>query len=272
MNALTAALQELAQFTFVEWFGFAPKNKPETLKPLYLTTPVRELLTGSTVSSETVDTPAPMAIQYVVSEKSYVYEQPTQTFDGAVSVLTAGQQVEVLVSSGRWAQIQTPQILGWTLRDELGQAKNFEEFNFLVGEYYGPEHSVTEQVRSYISDTFAATPLAMPLQAVEYVYARLLQSGRAIVWPEVRPRLAGRWQTILAGQPHIHISIAPTVGSVMEWTDEEDIGHLAYVENTFADQSLIISEIGLYEAGRYSERTLPYREWRELRPIFIEVL
>mgnify|MGYP000400181490 CR=1 FL=1 len=56
----------------------------------------------------------------------------------------------------------------------------------------------------------------------------------------------------------------------MEYVSDEDIGHLAYVEAVFPDESISCSEIGEPERGYYNERTLGKEVWQHLKPVFIQ--
>lgn len=271
MNSLVATISELFQFVFIEWFGF---RRPIIVKPLALTTPKRELLLETTLTHNQ-NLPANNItagnVHYVAVEKLPVFLQPVEVFDSVLNILPYGEKVLVVLSSGRWSQIQYENQTGWVLKDGLTSEGSRIKPNFLIGQFYGFDSEETKKLRIIIDDEFSGLNIEQPLEDVEYVFYKLIESNKKIVWPSERPRIAGRWQKILAGKPGVHISIHPVTGAVMETVNNEGVGHLAYVEAVFPDQSLLISEIGVPEEGYYNERTLPYREWRELRPVFIEV-
>jgi surface antigen len=57
----------------------------------------------------------------------------------------------------------------------------------------------------------------------------------------------------------------------MEYVDENEIGHLAYIEAVFPDDTVALSEVNYPDSGTYNERELSKLEWKELRPVFIVV-
>ncbi len=160
---------------------------------------------------------------------------------------------------------------GWVLRDDLSDRAAYVYPEFIVGEENQTDDPNTQRLRAAILDEFCGTEAEVPLQAGEYVVYKLMRRGKKISWPSIRPRTPGRWHTFLKGTPGIHIGIAPKMGSVMECTLENDIGHLAYVEAVFPDERITISEAHYPDDGIYNERTLTKEEWQELNPIFIEV-
>ena len=98
-----------------------------------------------------------------------------------------------------------------------------------------------------------------------------MRRGIRIAWPEVRPRTPGSWHTILRGLPGVHVGVLPKQGMIIEYTEENDIGHLAYVEAVFPDGTITISEANHPHGGIYNERSLSRETWRSLQPLFIEV-
>jgi len=143
--------------------------------------------------------------------------------------------------------------------------------NFVSDTVYSFEADETRKVRLLLNDIFLAGHFSLPLQAGEYILYRLLADNRQIYWPTQRPRTAGNWQRILKGVVGIHISIYPRTDSIMEWIDEDEVGHLAYVESVSPDNTLILTSVGLTELGIFSDSVMLEKSWRELRPVFIEV-
>jgi surface antigen len=72
--------------------------------------------------------------------------------------------------------------------------------------------------------------------------------------------------------PGVSIGVVPKVGSVIEYTFPDEIGHLAYVEAVFPDESIVLSEANYPDRGIYNERTLGKEEWTALNPVFIQVV
>ena len=66
------------------------------------------------------------------------------------------------------------------------------------------------------------------------------------------------------------MGVTPKTESVMEYI-VDDIGHLAFVEAVFPDGSMKITEIGKFDDNAYTEGILASDQWKELRPVFIEI-
>lgn len=273
MDTLTATIKELLHFVFIEWFGFRVSSTHG--RTLYIQTPQRKLLTGGVIvpphTTESTVSRADTDSQHICVQKAMVYEQPVQEFDGVVGILPYGARVKIHTTQGRWAQVSSDHMNGWVLRDDLVDGAHQIEPQFLLGEEYRSGNEETEKLRAIIADEFGGGQLEYPLQDTEYVLYKLKTYGHTIVWPDTRPRLAGRWQRILAGHPGIHIGIHPKTHAVMEVINADGSGHVSFVESVFPDQSILVSEVGVPEEGQYNEHILPYPEWRELRPIFIEI-
>jgi len=190
-------------------------------------------------------------------------------FDSVVATLKYGQSLSILNSSNRWYEVDYNGQKGWILRDSV-TINNIHPI-FKYGQTYDSSSKETAKLRSYIEDAFAGNVVDVPLTDVEYVTYRLLKKGRSIAWGNLRPRTAGLWQNLLRGQEDVHMSIVPKTDSIMEYISEDDVGHIVYVDAVFPDESILISEIGFPDLGQYSERTLLKDEWREFRPVFIDV-
>lgn len=208
---------------------------------------------------------------YVKSLSAPIYSLPTKTFDGVILVLTYGEAFIIQNRQGNWLQIVTGEISGWIAADDTTDSLAALEPKFAAGTQYAATSQVTEALRTLIQDSFYARELGSTLQNVEYVSYKLQQKNRSILWPKTRPRIAGTWQRILRGERGIHLGVSPKTESVMEYTLEDATGHVAFVESVFPDGSITISEVGYPSEGVFSERTLSRDEWKELRPVFIEV-
>jgi hypothetical protein len=211
------------------------------------------------------------AVGYVCVPDAPLYALPTRMFDGVIDRLSFGDSFQVRNTQGKWLEVECKELRGWIQRDNTTESKRTLEPQFIANAVYNDEHPATVKLRTRIDDAFFATPLALPLQDVEYVTYKLFQKGRIILWPHERPRVAGTWQRLLKGVRGIHMGIAPKTGAVMEYINEDNTGHVAYVESVYPDSSMTITEIGYPTEGVYSERTLSKDEWKELRPVFIEV-
>ena len=212
-------------------------------------------------------------VMYVIDESmSQLLVLPQSEFDGCFEVVPYGTAVTVVGYSGRYASILRAGQIGWILKDSITPEKSAVWPQFVVNHEYGATNSETIKVRTLLKDSFGAGVLSLPLQATEYVTIRLMNDHRYISWPKVRPRLPGSWQQILRGVPGIHNSISPKTDTIMEWIVEAGEGRLAYVESVTPDNAISLTVIGLATAGQYTALQLPESAWRELRPVFIEVL
>lgn len=211
-------------------------------------------------------------VMYAGGNEISMYKNPTQEFDSVIGSLSYGDMVMVLAQKGRWANVVHGEQNGWVLRDDLVDRAAYVYPKFVIGEQNIPDDPNTIRVRAIISDMFGGGRGEMPLQAGEYVAYRLLRKGLHISWPNVRPRTPGLWHTILKGVTGIHMGVAPKTGAVMEYILTENMGHVAYVEAVFPDETINISEVNFPEDGIYNERVLTQEEWKELKPVFIQVL
>ncbi len=208
---------------------------------------------------------------YIGVPKVYVYQDPVISFDGALRCLAYGQSVRLVALRGRWAQVRLAGRLGWVLKDVLAEDKNTVYPRFVDGELYDAEHPETGKLRMLIDDMFGGGRGAFPLMPPEYIQYRLQEKHRVIDWGDTRQRIAGTWQHKLRGRTGVHIGIHPKTISIMEYTID-DMGHLAFVEAVFPDSSIHITQIGKKEDSQYSDQMLTQEQWKELRPVFIDVL
>ena len=211
-------------------------------------------------------------VMYVGTAGLPLYVHPTEEFDTILVRMSYGTMVMVLEQRGRWSKVVVGELTGWVLREELVDRAVHVYPDFTIGEENNSEDPNTLRVRAFLDDLFGGGAASLPLQAGEYVMYRIMRKGLTVTWPSTRPRVPGLWHTILKGVAGIHIGITPKTGSVMEYMYTEEIGHLAYVEAVFPDETINISEVNYPENGIYNERVLTREEWRELKPVFIQIL
>ncbi len=196
---------------------------------------------------------------------------PAVDFDTIQMIYPYGAAVSVSQFSENYAHVLRGDTQGWIRKDDVTPHKN--EVWPVLREWviYAAATAEAVKIRALIQDSFSGGTLALPLQAGEYILFRLLCDNRTIVWPDDRPRLAGLWQSILKGVPGIHATIMPKTDSVMEWQSESDGGRLAYVEAVGPDNTITTTCVGLIVAGQYTRQIWTQDQWRELRPVFIQV-
>jgi hypothetical protein len=210
-------------------------------------------------------------VMYALAHETPLYKDPTIGFDSCIAKIPYGELVLVMEPQGRFYRVVWENYEGWVLKDNLADRAGTVYPEFVQGEENSVDHPNTAHVRALINDTFGLGQSEFPLQAGEYVLYRLMRRGIRIQWPETRPRTPGSWHTILRGLSGVYISVLPKQGTIIEYTEENDIGHLAYVEAVFPDGTVTISEANYPHAGIYNERSLSKEMWRSLRPVFIEV-
>lgn len=211
-------------------------------------------------------------IMYAATKETPLYNGPTIAFDSCKATIPYGALVLVVEPVGRFYRAIWGAHEGWILKEHLADRASMVYPEFVHGQENSVDHTNTARVRALIGDEFGLSNSEFPLQAGEYVLYRLMRRGLRIVWPSSRaPRAPGSWHTILRGAPLIHIGVMPRVGSIIEYADDHDVGHVAYVEAVFPDSMIAISEANFPHSGMYSERTLSKDAWRALKPVFIEV-
>jgi hypothetical protein len=198
---------------------------------------------------------------------------PHIDFDAVIEVLPYGTAVTVIGYQGRFASVNRSNITGWVLKDDISPLKKDVWPTFVSGVMYDSTHDVTVKTRLLIADMFGAGSLALPMQAGEYITVRMKSEHRIIPWTRKRPRTAGNWAQLLRGVPGVHIGVSPKTDSIIEWKEEGGgEGRLGYVEAVAPDNAITIGLVGEGEAGYFTVKTMSEEIWRELRPVFIEVV
>ncbi len=217
--------------------------------------------------------PVRNTVMYTASIATPLKSAPAASGDAIVAVLPYGSMVMVLKTDDAWAYVASGAHEGWVYAEDLEDRAAHVYPAFHIGEENQDDDPATLRLRAIIEDEFGAGEIGLPLQAEEYVLYRLIKRGVRITWPKVRPRSPGMWASILKDAPQVRVTNAPASGSVMEFmhTEEgsEPWGHVAYVEATFPDGSVQLSEANWPEQGIYNERVLVESEWRDLKPTFL---
>lgn len=208
---------------------------------------------------------------YVADTSAELLVHPTVTFDGVQRAVPYGSEVVVERYEGRFAFVTLSSGSGWILKDSLVSTVQDVLPQFTVGTSYASDHTETRKLRSYIEDAFAGSQARAPLSGVEYVTYKLKRKGQVVPWGTVRPRTAGLWQQLLKGVRGVHSGIVPKTGSVMEYNSDHG-GEVSYVEAVSPEETIRVSMVSDDDESRYLELELSKESWRELRPIFIEIL
>jgi hypothetical protein len=210
-------------------------------------------------------------VMYANTVRVPVFKNPTVEWDGVIGEIPYGEMVIVLEPRGRFYRVMWQTTEGWVFRDDIADRAMRVHPAFVVGEENSVDAINTIHVRAILGDVFGMGRSEFPLQAGEYVLYKLWKKGLRILWPSIRPRTPGLWHKILRGVEKVHIGVTPKMGALMEYTTDVDMGHLAYVEAIFPDNTITVSEANFPDSGIYNERELREGEWKELKPVFITV-
>lgn len=211
-------------------------------------------------------------VMYTAVHEAPLYREPTVAFDSQIARIPYGALVLAVELQGRFCKVIWNTCEGWVRKEHLADRARAVYPEFIQGAENPAESLNAVRVRACIGDVFGLAHSEFPLQAGEYVLYRLFRRGFSIPWPQAdAPRVPGSWHSILRGVAGVHIRVTPKVGTILEYTGEHDIGHLAYVEAVFPDETIVISEANYPHSGIYSERTLNAQAWRALKPLYIEV-
>jgi len=273
MRILLAVIDDLFQFarrvisgSFVE----TPiPSLPRLLPPQREYTPVALSATNrspAAVLNENINAGS----AYFIGSPALLYTDPVIAFDTAFFSISYGEQVQVLKFGGRWAFVRFKNREGWILKDVLKEQARDVLPTIVSGKVYEAHDDEVLKLRLYIEDMYGGAASAAILTDVEYVTYRLLRKGRTIPWGEERPRIAGTWQKNLRGKLYVHSSIVPKTDAVMEYV-QDDVGHVGYVEAVFPDDSIKVSILGSSTDGQFEELMMKKDEWKELRPVFIDI-
>lgn len=283
MQVLIAVIDDLFQFVYKAFSGAVPykvsdektiNTYQQTLQKIQNSTPepvvASRVIDHATLTGNNVEV-LRVGDQYFIGViGAYLYNDPILAFDNALVRLDYGQQVRLVSLQGRWAHIRCADVDGWIFKDGLVVQSNDVYPRFTPEVQYDAHHEQTIKLRACIDDVFGGARGEHALSPAEFVQHRLQQKKRNITWGTIRMRIPGTWQRKLRGQLGIHIGISPKTESVMEYV-VDGIGHLAFVEAVFPDGSIKITEIGKHDDSSYTEETLQPEQWREQRPVFIEV-
>lgn len=277
MSQFVSTLQSLQSFFLIKRLPPPAGNKED-----YLTNSDKELLNngkensrqpivGIKVANQSAELTTFIPVVKYISETTALLFDPVKQYDGKIADLLYGDAVTVAGYQGNYARVQSSQGTGWVEKDSLAKRKEDVWPVWVLGEWYDASHPNTAKVRELIKDEFFAGRAGLSLQSAEFVTVTLLADKRSITWPVMGKRIAGRWHQMLRGTIGIHSVVYPVTDSVMEWTDEDGIGHLAFVRSVRPDKTIRIEGINILENGVYESVLLPEALWREWRPVFIEV-
>lgn len=208
---------------------------------------------------------------YISTASARIFLRPVWALDTVVGTVSYGTVMSVASFSGRFAYVETTQVRGWVLKDELVEDKTEIWPQFVSHTTYGAAAKETNRLRQIIADEFFTRELFLPLTTEEFVWYRLKESGRAVVWGRERPRLAGRWGELLKGVRGVFMGVEPKTGSILEAYPDAQQPFLAYVIAVTPDNTIEIESVGQEKEGEYRKDTVAKTVWQAWRPIFIQI-
>ena len=292
MQVLWSVIKDLSYFVTVEKFGLTPQKPTQILLPehngasklptdpfVHQSTAVFEESNQETedllspqfqadVSDRPTEIPVDTTFLYVAIPQTSLRMFPTYSIDDVLLELPYGARLQYHKRQGKWVSVEYQSQTGWVPMDAISVQEEKVFPALYAGEAYDATNSETIKLRTCIDDEFSAVAAEAPLQDIEYVWYRLQTDGRKVDWPMVRPRIAGTWQRHLKGLSGIHIGVHPKTDTVLEYIDEDEVGHIAYVDAVYPDHSIALSMIETDSAGLFHKGTYAESVWKEWRPVF----
>lgn len=245
--------------------------------------PKCEYLFNINEKSEDADTVPEFSTKklYVSSEIGLrMRSTPEIKIDNIIAVLDFGKEVLVTQEQEKWFKISVDDKEGWIscyylVEDlpikqspELLKKESTDDilptFKVCVSNLANDANTV--KLRKIINDEFGGGANGYDLQCTEYVQYRVQQMGITIKWPNERPRHGGRWAIIFEKSGQYKVLNGPKAGCAMSFTSgikNSNVGHVAFVEDVYNDESIKISEANWPPPGKYNERILSKNQWQD---------
>lgn len=208
-----------------------------------------------------------------ITENGVRFRKPSDAPDGIESI-AKGQ--EVVFVDGPWFRVTKDEKTGWVHADYLSeenpvQAQATQQaISFTKGQLNPFNSSTTIAIRKMIGDEFGGGVNKWDLQCTEYaMFCVKTKCNVDIHWPVKSGRDGGKWADIFEQHKKYAVLAEPKVNCVVCLTDVRrkdgtltKEGHIAFVEEIFADGSIRISEANWPGSGIYNERPLSKAEWQ----------
>lgn len=199
--------------------------------------------------------------------------------DNIIVTIEFGKEVEVKQEQEKWFEVTAGDKTGWVscyyltetppIKQSAELPKKETTQNILPEFKIGVQNLANDQntikLRKIIKDEFGRGACGDELQCVEYVQYKVQQMGITINWPSERPRHGGRWAIIFEKSGQYKVLNDPKAGCAMSFTSgikNSNIGHVAFVEEIYQDDSIKISEANWPPLGKYNERILTKSDWQ----------
>ena len=206
---------------------------------------------------------------FVLYPDTPCYLRPALVRDTMLGTFAYAATVKVVATQEQWVRIANNDLEGWTERAHLTAKQSDVSPTFASGVVYDADDLETLKLRTWIKDEFGLASLHVPLLNCEYVWYQMLVHRTVFAWPPLRPRTPGRWSEILRPEPSVLISVVPMTGSIIEYTDEQRVAQLWYVEAVTPEEAITVSGFLGNDIGEYQVKTMTKDEWTKLQPRFI---
>ena len=218
---------------------------------------------------------------YVSSEIGLRMRSTPEIKDGNIIItIDFGKEISVIQEQDKWFKVKADDKEGWVscyyLTENLPVKQSAdltkkESINdvlpvFKIGVQNLAKDINTIKLRKIINDEFGRGAAGDELQCVEFVHYRVMLMGITIIWPNERPRHGGRWATIFENYGKYKVLSQPKAGCAISFTSglkNSNIGHVAFVEEIYNDESIKISEANWPPPGKYNERILAKSLWQD---------
>lgn len=225
----------------------------------------RPIVTSGDKSSDLIGWTA-----YIKVDSVPYFSQPELIFDTKLGSFSYGDKVMVVCSVNNFTEVRTATVQGWVATEALSDDSKQILPVLETGNIYNAHNEQTIKLRRCINDEALGQMLTIPLQSVEFALMALKQRQILISWPAERPRLPGRWKTLLRGYKGVSLSIEPRTGAILEYGgDDGTDGFLGYVEAVHPDLSITLQSVGRVVEGEYRVEEFSHNEWKEWRPVYI---
>lgn len=193
----------------------------------------------------------------------------TKNTQNLIKELRKGESMTVF--GGPWLSVQVGDTVGWVHADYVQETKNTEYTNLPLGVANLHGDARTKAIRDSIGDMYGGGVNGWELQCTEYVTYRVQEVCEVLInWPVSSGRHGGKWGSIFLKYGTYPVFMTPRVHAAMSFTTgisssaaTNAVGHVAFVEEVYDDQSIKISEANWPRNGIYNERILTKSEWKD---------
>jgi len=137
-----------------------------------------------------------------------------------------------------------------------------------TGTLYTAASAQTLQIRQQLMQHDPQLAQTGNLSIIEWLLYAIAIQTNSVSLLALRMSPLGRWHQTVKGLSDVRVEVEPTTGALMEWTDQEHIGHAGLVVRLAPDSQITLGRISDIPSGTYTEEAMTETVWRELRPVF----